>query len=285
MEAFLLTEEIVKAFYPLLPEEFQKEETEEDVFILGAVEADDEGENHACAVMVVTVSNDSTLVINWMMVAPNYRNRGAGASMMALLQDLAKEMNMNILCVFSQKVEIHSRDIYHFFKKFGFHINKSESKSYSMRIGDLEKSQILNREQNKGKNIILLKDATNRMIREFNRSLAEQGMLLVGPISKKTHIDNISIVRVENETIISCMVFREIDEKTVELSFVYTGEKSPLQMYSLCVYAKQLLCQNYDLDTELIIPCVTTISQRLVETLITSAEISFESYIAKWNAN
>ena len=117
MEAFLITEEIVKEFYPLLPREFQKKETEEDVILLGAAEMAADGENRACAAMVISVANDSTLLINWIMVAPEYRNRGAGSAMMELLQDLAKQMNMDILCVFSQEFGLESSDLYCFLEK------------------------------------------------------------------------------------------------------------------------------------------------------------------------
>ena len=285
MEAFSITEEIVKEFYPLLPREFQKKETEEDVILLGAAEMDADGENRVCAAMVISVANDSTLLINWIMVAPEYRNRGAGAAMMELLQDLAKQMNMNILCVFSQEFGMESSDLYCFLEKYGFRIGRSESKSYSVKVGDLEKSEILNRERTKGKNIVVLKDATSRMITEFNRNLAEHGRLLSGPISKEKNIDNISIVHIENEVITSCIIFSEIGEKIIELSFAYSDKKTPMHMYSLFTYAKQLLCQNYDSDTELIIPCVTEISQKLVETLITTATVGFVSYIAQWEAD
>ncbi len=285
MEAFSITEEIVTEFYPLLPREFQKKETDEDVILIGAAETDDDGEKRACAAMVIRVANDSTLLINWIMVAPAYRNRGAASAMMELLQNLAKQMNMNILCVFSQEIEMQTSDLYSFFEKYGFHIGRSEAKSYSVKIEELEKSQILNHVQAKSKNIVMLKDATSQMITKFNRNLEERGQLLSGPISKETCMDDISVVYIENDAITSCAIFNEIGEKIIELSFVYSGNKAPMHMYSLVTYAKQLLCQKYDSDTELIIPCVTAVSQKLTEALVTSATVSFVSYIAQWKAN
>lgn len=282
MEAFSITNENIEVFYPLLPEEFQKQEIDENIVLLGAAQTNDAGENHACATMVISVAGDSLLLINWILVAPEYRNLGAGTAMMELLQDLAKQMNMKVIAVFSQESEANESDLYRFFNKYGFNISERESKEYSVFLSELDKSESLNREQTNQKGIVKLKDVTPRMIAELNKTLAEQGMLLSGPISKEYCISDISIVHVENDSITSCVVFRELGDKTIELSFTYSGKRAPMQMYSLLVHAKHLLCQRYDADTELVIPCVTVVSRKLAEAFIPSARVSLISYIAQW---
>lgn len=51
IEAFVLTEEVIPAFYPLLPQEYRKADIDEEFVILGAVGTDQKEVRHACGVI------------------------------------------------------------------------------------------------------------------------------------------------------------------------------------------------------------------------------------------
>lgn len=284
MEAFALTEENVQAFFTLLPEEFQEPELDESIILLGAADTDTEGERHACGVMVLRVVNDETLVIPWLLTAPKYQRRGAGTAMLELAMELAGQMSMQLLCVFSSGVEVgQNTPVYRFFQKHDFVLEVREAKAYSIPVEKLNKEKFFQRELKPSSGTMTLEETPVKMIADLNRTLEKQNQLLDGPISKKHSVGNLSLVQVENGVITACVIFRELGRHKVELSFAYSGKKAPMQMPLLLLRAHKLLNQQYGPETELVIPCVTEVSRKLVEALVPSAAVTHVSYSAYRN--
>ncbi|MBQ3104828.1 MAG: GNAT family N-acetyltransferase [Lachnospiraceae bacterium] len=284
MEAFVLTKETVQAFFPLLPEEFWKLEQDESIVLLGAAESDAADENRACGTMVLRVANDRTLLIPWLLTAPEYRRRGAGRAMLELAMELAGQMNMQLLCIFSAGAEAgQDAPVYRFFQKHGFILEAREAKAYSIPMEALGKETFFLREQKPVSGIMTLEETPVKLIADLNRTLAEKNHLLDGPISKERSVGEVSLVQVEHEVITSCVIFRELGEHTVELSFAYSGKKASMQMPMLLLQAQRLLSRRYGPETELVIPCVTEASRKLVEALAPSAAVTRVSYGAYRN--
>lgn len=282
IEAFVMTEEVIAAFYPLLPGEHRKAAMDEEFVILGAVGTDKEGVRHACGTMVLKVAREDILLLSWMLVAAKYQRQGVGYALMNLAQDIAREMKMQVIGTFSQKAEEGKEgSIHRFLKNNGFAIYDEGAKSYSIPMGKIGEEEFF-RKSRKGNGYMTLEETPSGMIMDLNRELAEKGLLLIGPISKEENLADVSLVNVENGKIQTCVIFRAIDETAVELAFVYTGSKGSVQMPLLLAHAYQTLKEHYPSETELVIPCVTEVSCKLVEILLPSAKEVMVSYRVQW---
>jgi N-acetylglutamate synthase-like GNAT family acetyltransferase len=283
MEAFTLTRETIRFFEPLLPEEFRLTEPEEGVVLLGVAETDPTGAHHACGTAALSLADEQTMLLHWLLVAPEYRRRGAGSAMLQLACELAGQMGMQILCVFSGEPESAGDDPqYRFFKKHGFAMEQRTSGSYSVSLEALGREAFFQREQTISGSVLTLAETPARLIETLNRTLEEQGLLLDGPITKEQTVGDVSLVYTEEETITACVIFREPGEGMVELSYAYSGRKASLQMPALLLRAQRLLSRRYGPETELVIPCVTDASRRLVEALVPSAVVKHRAYRAYW---
>lgn len=282
IEAFVLTEEVIPAFYPLLPGERRKADIDEEFVILGAIGIDRDEVRHACGTMVLKVVREDILLLTWMLVAAKYQRQGVGYALMDLAQDIAKEMKMQIIGTFSQKAE-EGKDgsIYRFFKNNDFAIYNEGAKSYSIPIDKIGEEDFFKKSR-RGSGYMTLEETPSGMIMDLNRELTEKGLLLIGPISKEETLANVSLVNVDHGKIQTCVIFRDIDETAVELAFVYTESKGSMQMPLLLMQAYQILKEHYLPETEVVIPCVTEVSCKLVETLIPSAKATLVSHRVQW---
>lgn len=282
MDAVIVTVEEIKSFYPLLPEEYQKEDIEEEFIILGAVGEDSEGIYHAVGTMVLKAVHEDTLLLQWMLVAPNAQRQRAGYVMMELARQIAREMQMQILGSFSQKAgEKKEGAFYHFLKHNHFTIYNEGAKSFSISLEQLSKEAFF-KKQAKGSGYLPLGEASTVMIMELNHRLWEKGLLLAGPISREECMADISMVHEEHGRIEACIIFRGIKEDVIELSFLYAGSKGSVHMPLLLLHGYQNLKEKVEPKTRLLIPCVTEVSCKLVETLAPSAEVILESYRMQW---
>lgn len=282
VDAYILREDDLEAFYPLMPEEHRKADIEGEFAILGAVGTDAEEICHACGVMILKVVRDDMLLIRWMLVAPQHQNQGIGYALMDLAQSIGREMNMQLVGNFSQKAKLgKDGSVYSFMKHNDFAIYAEGARSYTVSLGEIGKEAFFQR-STKGSDVMTLEETPSRMIMVLNHRLAEKGLLLIGPISKEDVLADISLVVERDKRIQSCIIFRKINEEEIELAFVYTDSKGSVQLPLLLLHAYQLLKEKYDSDTKLVIPCVTEASCKLVETLIPSARILLESYSVQW---
>lgn len=285
IDTYVLGAEDLRAFYPLLPEEHRKTDLDEEFAILGAVGTDTEGVQHACGVMVLKIVREDMLLLRWMLVAPACQRQGIGYALMDLAQGIAEEMQMQIVGNFSQKVgEGKDGAVYRFMKHNDFSIYAEGAKSYSVPLGRIGEEDFFQRD-GRSKGIITMAEASSVMIMAMNRELMEKGLLFIGPVSKEDILADVSLVEVVNGEIQSCVIFREINEKTVELAFVYTDSKGSVKMPLMLIQAYHLLKEKYPAETELVIPCVTDSSCKLVETLAPSAEVTLTSYSVQWMPN
>lgn len=281
MRAFLLSEEAVEAFRPILPDDVEETDLENGVLLLGAADMDENGIEHACGALVLQVVNEGTMLIKWVLVAPQWRRRGAGQAMMEEAVGIAARLNMQLLCVFSESPDAErTSSLYHILEQNGFRIFRGESKSYSIAVGDIGKESFFQREVKSASGIMTLDQLSERQLARFNRMLEKQGSLLVNPISKEWALGDISVVQIENGEISACAIFEQIDEQTVSLAFVYSSVAASMQLLLLLCRAYQLLSRKYNPEAELVIHCVTETSCKLVEKLMPSAKAELISYNA-----
>lgn len=284
MRAFLLSEEAVEAFRPVLPDDVEKTDPENGVLLIGAADMDKNGVEHACGAMVLQAVNEGTMLIKWVLVAPQWRSRGAGLAMTEEAVGIADGLDMQLICVFSESPDAEKNSsLYHILEWHGFSIFGGESKSYSITVGEIAEEDFFKREVKSSPGITTLGLMSEKQLERFNRSLEKQGSLLVNPISKEWALGDISVVHVENGEISDCVIFEEIDEQTVSLSFVYSSGAASMRLLLLLYKAYQLLSRKYSPETELVIHCVTDTSCKLVEKLMPSAKTELVSYNA-WRA-
>lgn len=282
IEAFVLTEEEISAFYPLLPQVHRKKDIEGEYVLLGAVGTDSAGVHHACGTMVLKAVGEDLLLFHWMLVAEKWKRQGVGYALMNLAQEIAKEMQMQIIGTFSQKAEEDREGaMYRLLKNKHFSIFDDGARSYSISVGKIGEEDFF-KKNSKGCEYMTLEEVPSGMLMSLNRELAEKGLLLIGPVSKETALSKVSLVRVENGKVQTCVIFRAIGENTVELAFVYSGSKNSIQMPLLLMQAYRILKEQFPSETELVIPCVTDTSRKLVETLIPSAKMTMVSYRIQW---
>ncbi len=280
MEAFILTSENVEAFYPLLPEDSRETVPETGVVLIGAVERELDGTRQACGAMVMQMLNDVWL-IRWLLVSPERRGFGAGTQMLELAQSIAEQTEMKLFCLFSEGDG--DQGLYHLFSKHLFFISDREGKSYSIPVGELGNEQFFTTERNIDAAVKVLAEVPQQMLHTLNQTVTERDKMLVAPIDKQWASSDISVVYVEKNRIVACVIFEEIDENTVSLSFAYAEEKASMKLFTLLYRAQQLLRKKYSADAELIIPCVTDVSRKIVESLLTRAELVMRTYSAEWS--
>jgi len=281
MRAFLISEEALEAFRPVLPDDVEKTDLENGVLLIGAANMDKNGIEHACGALVLQVVNEGTMLIKWILVAPQWCGRGAGRAMMEEAVGIADGLNMQLFCVFSESPDAErTSSLYHILEWRGFRIFRGESKSYSIAVGEIGKESFFQREVKSVSGIMTLERLSERQLARFNRTLEQQGSLFVNPISKEWALGDISVVQVENGEISACAIFEQIDEQTVSLAFVYSSVAASMQLLLLLYKAYQLLSRKYSPETELVIHCVTETSCKLVEKLMPSAKTELVSYNA-----
>lgn len=282
VEAYILTENDLEPFYPLLPREHCKADLDPEFAILGAVGMDEKGTYHAIGAMVLRIVRNDMLLLKWMLVSPQYQHQGVGYTLMNLAQDIAKEIKMQIVGNFSQdKNEGEEGIVYRYLKKNDFVIYPEAARSYYTTLEEVGKEAFFAK-QMKGNHVMLLEEVPSHMIIALYHELKEKGQLFIGTISKKNVLSEISLVVVKEGIIRACIIFREIRKEEIELAFVYTESKSTAQMPLLLIQAYQVVKEKYPPTTELVIPCVSESSSRLVEALVPTAKIERVAYSVQW---
>ena len=286
-EAFLLTEENAEAFFPLLPEEYQTARPAEGVVLLGAAGVDSEGIKHACGTMVLELFDEEAFLLHWLLTAPQYQRQGIGTALFQLAAEIAGELDLQILCTFCEKADAEGKEeqtgaVYPFLEKQGFALREQGGRVYRIELGGLAEETIFCSEGKKVSGFLPLQEVSDRLLTELNHTLAGHGQLLIGPISKKTALADVSLVDVDAEGIQGCVIFRRLSGNTVELAFLYTSRKGSVRMPLMLMYAEELLKKHFPPQTELIIPCVTEASHNLVSKLIPMAVVTHVSYSGRW---
>lgn len=286
-EAFLLTAENTEAFFPLLPEEYQTRNPEDGVILLGAAGEDSDGVKYACGAMVLEMLNEDAFLLHWMLTAPQYQRQGIGTALFALAADIAAELDMQIFCTFSERLpsentEAQTGAMYQFLEKQGFTLQEQGGRAYRIELGQLAQESIFRSDRKKVSGIIPLQDVSDRLLTQLNQTLAEHGQQFIGAISGKNAMSDVSLVDVDAEGIQGCVIFRRLSENAIELAFLYTSRKGSVRMPLMLMYAEELLKERFSPQTELIIPCVTEASHKLVSKLIPTAAVTHVSYSGRW---
>ena len=176
MRAFLISEEALEAFRPVLPDDVEKTDLENGVLLIGAADMDKNGIEHACGALVLQVVNEGTMLIKWILVAPQWCGRGAGRAMMEEAVGIADGLNMQLFCVFSESPDAErTSSLYHILEWRGFRIFRGESKSYSIAVGEIGKESFFQREVKSISGIMTLERLSERQLARFNRTLEQQG--------------------------------------------------------------------------------------------------------------
>ena len=281
-EVYILMDEEVTPFLPLLPEDNCKADPGAGFVILGAIGTDPEGVSHACGAMVLKIVREDMLLLRWLLVSPKYQCQGIGSKMMIYAQEIAKEMGMQIVGNFSQKPKEGKEGmIYRFLRQRDFVIYPEKARSYTVTLDEIGKEDFFKKEIKKI-NYITLEEASSHMIIDLNHELSEKGLLFIGPISKENILSDISLMIEKQGEVQSCIIFRSIGESELELAFLYTDSKASVQMPILLIQAYQILKEKYPLETTVVIPCVTEASTRLVETLLPLAKKDRVAYSVQW---
>ena len=283
MDVFALTAENVSAFYPLLPEDVREPNTEEGIVLLGAAAPDEDGSLRACGTAVLQMVDEDTWFVTWLLVAPEYRGQGAGTGLLTLAAEIADAMEMQLYTVFSEAPEAkQDGSLYRLFARCGFSLQPREARSYTTSVGRMGEEPFF-RPQKGGAGFTTLTNTPERLIAALNRTLAERGQLLAGPISRETALSDISVTYTEDDRITACAIFTPLGGDGVSLSFVYAHSSASARMPGLLRQAYQLLSRQYPAETEVVIPCVTDTSRRLVEKLLPSAAVSLVTYSAQYD--
>lgn len=281
MEVFALTVENVQDFYPLLPEDILLPDAENGIVLLGASEEDGQDGERACGALVLQMADEDTWFLTWLLVAPEQRRRGVGSALVELACDIAGQMDMQVVSLFSRSLQEETNDLYPFFEKQGFSLRPREGRSYSILLGQIGLEDFFRRES-KGENILTLHEVSGTLLAQFNETLAAQGQLLTAPISTDWAMGDVSAVYISEEKIAACVAFDRMREDTVRLAFAHSMGKGTMQMPLLLLRAYRLLSDRFAPETQLVIPCVTGASCALVEKLMPSAQVEMESYSARW---
>lgn len=283
MEAYVLTNNNVPAFYALLPEEYHKTEYEDGIVVLGVVKPSEDGEDaQACGTLVLEMLDDNIFLLKWILVSRDYRNQGAGTTLLDLACDIAAQMDMQIYGIFSEEISaVKEGGMYRLFDRYGFHIQERDAKSYSISIGEIGKEEFFEKQYKNSDKIVTLDRVTNQQINALNNTLFDQNIMYVGPISKNWTVNDVSVAYIENDVIMACVLYEQVSEDVVRLAYAYSHNKKAPYMPLLLHKTYQLLQDKYAADVQLVIPCVTEVSQKLVEKLMPSARAELITYSAQ----
>ncbi len=288
-EVFLLTGDNMEAFFPLLPEEYQTASIAEGTVLLGAAGEDSDGVKHACAAMVLEMLDEEAFVLHWMLTAPQYQRQGIGTALFQLAAEIVNELDMQILCTFCEKNDPEKAEagaVYGFLEKQGFALCRQEGRAYSITLDRIGEESFFAQKRKKVSGLIPLQEVSDKLLTVFNHTLEKQGQLLIGPISKKTALADVSLVDMEEDgDIQGCAIFRSLGEDAAELAFLYTSRKGSVRMPLMLLQAYALMRERFLPQTKLVIPCVTEASHKLVKTLLPTATVTHISYSGRWKSD
>lgn len=283
MDVFALTTETVSAFYSLLPDDVREPEADEGIVLLGAAAPEEDGSVHACGTAVLQMVDEDTWFLTWLLVAPEYRGRGAGTALVKLAAEIADTMEMQIYTVFSRPPELgQDAPLHRLFARCGFAVEEREARSFSIPVGRMAEEPFF-RQQQGGSGFVTLDSIPDRQLTALNHTLAESGQLLAGPISRETALGSISVAATDGVKVTACAIFEPLGEDSVSLSFVYAHSSATAQLPGMLRQAQQLLNRQYPPETTLVIPCVTDTSRKLVEKLLPSAAVSLITCSAQYS--
>lgn len=283
MEVFALTNENVQAFYPILPDDIRETNVNEGIILLGACETNTEGESQACGAMVLQRLHEVTWVIKWLLVSPDFARRGIGSALLETAMDICDQLQMQLFCLFSEAKEEYA--LRGLFEKAGFELKAKKSRNYSISVGEIENAKYFKKKQKPDEKIKSLSAVPQKRLDEFNYTVSKKGKLFVKPIDKQWPLQDVSVVCIENKQITACAIFEQLAEGVVSLSFAYAQENATMKLFLLLYRAQEILREKYSPETELVIPCVTEVSCKLVETILPDAQVTLQSYSARWVPN
>ena len=281
MTTFALTPETVQAFYPLLPQKDILPDPEAGLIVLGAAEEHDGDPLQACGALVMRAVDEETWSISWLLVAPDFRRRGAGAALLSLAEEIAAATDMHLWCVFSEAPDDGAQGSLHrLFAARGYALVNSESRAYSISLKDMARESFFQRESKPVAGLKPLNEVPADVIAAMTRDLTKKGVLYVDPISSKWALGDISLVFMNNDAPAACVIFAQAGENTVQLSYVYADAASSMRLPMFLLKAHELLQKKFGPETELTIPCVTESSRKLVEKLLPGARVTLQGYCA-----
>ncbi len=256
------SEEILKVFGPLLPEEYNRKKGK-DTFLLGAV--DEEGE--ACGVLWYSFTGYAYEIM-FLGVHPDHRRKGVGTLLLQSFLESLYKMNM-VYPVWVTYLKEETDGFEEFMKSRHNFFYFEPDQNYKIRKFDRNYSKIYKKILGTSSNAKLFFRQSPRSIKGFLTDQEKQGLYFLNSDDLKTSEfdENLCFCMEEEGHIYSVLMVKIVDNDTRELSYVYVEEGHPKQgsaMQNMISALGKAFEENYP-NTSLMVQTVNEKSNKLIK--------------------
>lgn len=273
VQLYTIGPEEVSHAAPLLTAEAVEYIREGAAFGMALVE---EGEARAAVCARLLPENEAVLDLISLYVAPAYRRRGLGGTLLMELLDETMEATDGSLRWVTASFAPGAEGLESLLSKAGFQIEQDQTvASWQLPVGSLEQSVLMKRSAPpRGKySLRTLEELSNYHIRQLVQRLKKHRVDDLTPAEMRQALPKASHVLFDPEgQPTACAIFTAKGDGTVFLSqFFVAGGSATAALTVLQAGAKALLAQ-FPENTLLEIPTLTASSARLVQALLPSSQ-------------
>lgn len=258
---------------PLLTGEAVTYIKNQEAFGMALVE---EGEARAAVCAAFSPEDDAILEIISLYVAPAYRRRGLGGTLlMELLEEVLAETEgglRGVTVAFGQETD----GLEELLKRAGFAIEADERmRTFCLMVSDLAESPLLKRKKSVPEGFILrsLKGASDTVLRELSEELRRNRVNDLEPEEMDQALADCSYVLM-NEKLEpkACAIFHNLGKQKIYLSQFFTADGNSAAGLTVLQSAAKAVWEHFAGETEIQIPVLTESSAGLVKRLIPACQ-------------
>ena len=276
MEYIRITQNTMKWFTPILPEEYRYfDKLEQGTFLIGAVCG-----QTACGVLVFQFF-DPVIDIVYLAVSTEYQRRGIATGMVRFLCDCAWEDAIPVFCSFSAKGE--GEAIKEFFESLDdFTITKEDEECYRITKEALAGAKLPKLRYDSGK-IAEFYSLPKPLQNSFIKTIKEQNFEYFSINSDSFYVKKeLCLCYVKNESIEAAIFVEQREDGDFELSFAYSASQNT-DILILFEEAGKRALEQMSAENSLHITAINESSRKFIQKLLPEAELESELYCAVWD--
>ena len=253
----LVNDENLEMFIP----EIKKEELKDTDLIVGVI---DEKTDTACGVLIAQENTGDCLIIRYIYVAPDYRNRGAGTVLLEFFLEIVQKIDVkSISCSYIKEADNYY--LYRLLEKEGFADESERLCEYVVRAGSFELSKsVADDELFK---IISVNDALKK----------KKDSLPIDEIVD--YLLDFSFIATDGKKILGMILFRKFGSFLELGKLEAYGENNDIVLYSLLFRALAHIRQEFSDNVRILIDANSDRVKKTLRLITDGSAIRFEEIV------
>ena len=263
-------------FEQMVPEEFFEPLGSKYHYVLGAIGEDEEG-LYAAGVLVFdtkegSIDEDVFIVgfLQWLYVAPEFRDRGAGKALVDACLDLLSTAQVEIIMC-DLLIDLDYLEVAEYLEKWGFVFETTVKPELRVRMRELRKIPEL--WKTPPKNILSFRKASREQIREaFQKAVRVKNIAADLPVRMKYCDRDISCIAYQNGIPVGMSLVCPLASDIVELVYLRMFSNEPKLMTGMIHFVAGRIRKKYGPDTEIRFTCRKDSIAKVIEMMLPDAE-------------